>query len=229
MTNLIVMLTCSDMTVANAYEVFESCKDLPIDCWGFKDNRITLDEMKRLAAAMRSENKKIFFETIEIAEEACLKSAEHAVILGADYMLGGVFYPSVAQLLKKNGIKYYPYIGDIVEEPKVLMNSTPEEVAAQMEGIKKYGCEGVTLMAYENLKKDPTRNMYNFFEEEELSCIVAGNINSKSRVMAILGFDIFGFAVGSSFFKGDFDGPKGFREQIIEILSFMEEQQGSSK
>jgi hypothetical protein len=36
-SQLIVMLTQNDITVGNAQEVFESCKDLPINFWGFKN------------------------------------------------------------------------------------------------------------------------------------------------------------------------------------------------
>ena len=34
---LIVMLTNHDITVTNAAAVFEACKDLPTQHWGFKD------------------------------------------------------------------------------------------------------------------------------------------------------------------------------------------------
>ena len=34
---IIIMLTNNDITVTNAEEVFESCKDLPAKKWGFKD------------------------------------------------------------------------------------------------------------------------------------------------------------------------------------------------
>jgi hypothetical protein len=34
-TNLVIMLTHNDKTVKNAIEVFQSCKDLSINNWGF--------------------------------------------------------------------------------------------------------------------------------------------------------------------------------------------------
>ena len=34
--NLVVMLTYNDVTVKNAYEVFNTCKNLPVQHWGFK-------------------------------------------------------------------------------------------------------------------------------------------------------------------------------------------------
>ena len=36
-SKIIIMLTHNDQTVKNALEVFDSCKDLPVDFWGFKD------------------------------------------------------------------------------------------------------------------------------------------------------------------------------------------------
>jgi len=224
MSKLIVMLTCNDMTVKNAFEVFESCKDLPAACWGFKDNGISVDEMKKVAKSMKEADKTVFFETMALTEKDCLESAEHAITLGVDYMMGGVFFPSVAKVLHHNGIRYFPYIGDIVDKPMVLMNSTPEEVAAKKGCIKEHGCEGVTLMAYENLKNNPEKCMNVFSGNDDLDCIVAGKVNSKERIMAIRQFGLFGFAIGSSFFNGDFDGDGSFREQVKTILSFMEEQ-----
>ena len=50
---LIIMLTNHDITVSNAEEVFESCKDLPAKKWGFKDVGLPKEEMKRLAEKMK--------------------------------------------------------------------------------------------------------------------------------------------------------------------------------
>ncbi len=49
---IIIMLTNNDITVKNAEEVFESCKDLPAKKWGFKDVGLPKDEMIKLAAKM---------------------------------------------------------------------------------------------------------------------------------------------------------------------------------
>ena len=43
--DLIIMLTNNDITVSNAAEVFESCKDLPAKKWGFKDVGLPKEEM----------------------------------------------------------------------------------------------------------------------------------------------------------------------------------------
>ena len=36
---LIVMLTYKDRTVANAYDIFEQCKNSQAEFWGFKETR----------------------------------------------------------------------------------------------------------------------------------------------------------------------------------------------
>ena len=57
MPELIIMLTNNDITVSNAAEVFESCKDLPAKKWGFKDVGLPKEEMIALAKAMKDAGK----------------------------------------------------------------------------------------------------------------------------------------------------------------------------
>ena len=45
---LIVMLTHNDLTVSNAAEIFEQCKNTPAKFWGFKEVGLPLSEMKTL-------------------------------------------------------------------------------------------------------------------------------------------------------------------------------------
>ena len=46
MSQLIVMLTHNDETVANSAQVFDSCKDLPVEDWGFKNVGLPLPAMR---------------------------------------------------------------------------------------------------------------------------------------------------------------------------------------
>ena len=54
---IIIMLTNNDITVTNAEEVFESCKDLPAKKWGFKDIGLPKEEMIQLAKKMKDAGK----------------------------------------------------------------------------------------------------------------------------------------------------------------------------
>ena len=63
-SKLIVMLTHNDKTVPNALEVFESCKDLSVDFWGFKDVGVPKEEMVKIINAMKTAGKTTFLEVV---------------------------------------------------------------------------------------------------------------------------------------------------------------------
>ena len=61
---LIIMLTHNDITVSNAMKVFESCKDLPAQRWGFKDVGLSKEEMIQLNKAMKEAGKTTYLEVV---------------------------------------------------------------------------------------------------------------------------------------------------------------------
>ena len=83
---IIIMLTNNDITVKNAEEVFESCKDLPAKKWGFKDVGLPKDEMIKLAAKMKEAGKETYIEVVTYTEEGCLEGAKLAYECGFDYL-----------------------------------------------------------------------------------------------------------------------------------------------
>ena len=60
MSNLIVMLTLNDKTVENAIECFQSCVDLPIEYWGFKNVGIPYEKMTEGAVLFTTGSNSIF-------------------------------------------------------------------------------------------------------------------------------------------------------------------------
>ena len=52
--NLIVMLTHNDKTVNNAYEVFDNCKNSKGKYFGFKEEPLDSEEMKKLYKYMKN-------------------------------------------------------------------------------------------------------------------------------------------------------------------------------
>lgn len=61
---LTVMLTYNDMTVCNAHEIFEKCKNSSAEYWGFKEEPLARDEMKKLFAYMKECGKKTVLEVV---------------------------------------------------------------------------------------------------------------------------------------------------------------------
>ena len=81
---LIVMLTHNDVTVKNAKEVFEECKNSKANFWGFKEVGIPLDEMKELYSYMKQCGKTTFLEVVAYTEEECMEGAKMGVACGVD-------------------------------------------------------------------------------------------------------------------------------------------------
>ena len=50
---LIVMLTHNDLTVHNAYDIFDQCRNSRAKFWGFKEEPLPLEQMKKLFRYMK--------------------------------------------------------------------------------------------------------------------------------------------------------------------------------
>ena len=126
--DIIIMLTHHDVTVPNAAEVFEACKDIEnVKLWGFKNVGLPKDQMKALTAAMKAAGKTTFLEVVTYDEESCLDGAQTAIDCGFDYLMGTLYYDSVAKLLKDNGMDYLPFVGKVSGSPSIL-EGTNEEI-----------------------------------------------------------------------------------------------------
>jgi len=58
---MIIMLTYNDKTVSNALEIFNQCKELPVERWGFKNVGLPVKKMKKLIFNMKKAKKTTFF------------------------------------------------------------------------------------------------------------------------------------------------------------------------
>ena len=96
------MLTKNDHTVKNASDIFELCKDTSAQYWGFKEEGIPYDEMKKLFAYMKECGKTTALEVVAYTQEECLKGAETAIDCKCDILMVTVFYDSVNELCKKH-------------------------------------------------------------------------------------------------------------------------------
>ena len=98
--NLIVMLTHNDRTVENAYEIFDKCKNSKAKFWGFKEEPLPIDQMKKLYAYMKECGKTTFLEVVEYTEEKGLEGAKMAVECGCDILMGTMFFDSINEYCK---------------------------------------------------------------------------------------------------------------------------------
>lgn len=216
---LIVMLTCNDLTVKNAYEIFNQCKDSSVECWGLKEEPLEHEEMKKNFNYMKKCGKKTALEVVSYDKEKSLSSAKNAVEWGCDYLMGTVFSDAVNDLCKAHNIKYLPFVGGVSDWPSILEGNINDIIAQAKEYLSK-GVYGIDLLAY-RYNGNAVELIERFVEKIEAPVCVAGSINSYLKLDEIKRIAPWSFTIGSAFFENEF----GDRvpEQIEKVLQYMKQ------
>lgn len=215
--NLIVMLTHNDKTVKNAYEVFDKCKDYKAKYFGFKEEPLPLDEMKKLYKYMKDCGKKTVLEVVEYTEEKGLEGAKMAVECGCDILMGTKYYDSINEYCKKNGIKYMPFVGKVTERPSILEGSVDEMVDEANQLLKK-GVDGFDLLGY-RFTGDAVELNKKFVEKVDAPVCIAGSVNSYERLDELKNASPWAFTIGGAFFENKFG--EGFSKQIDNVYNYV--------
>lgn len=215
---LIVMLTHNDRTVANAPEIFEACKDSKAKLWGFKEEGLPLEDMKKLYAYMKECGKTTFLEIVAYTEEECMAGAKMAVECGVDILMGTLYFDSINDYCKANNLKYMPFVGKISGRPSVL-EGTPEEMIAEANDLLKKGVHGFDLLGYRYTGDAAALNKA-FVAGVDAPVCLAGSVNSYKRLDEVKDAASWAFTIGGAFFENKFDGT--FAEQIDKVCDYME-------
>jgi hypothetical protein len=214
MTKAIIMLTKDDSTVSDAVKVFHSIKNMGISCIGFKDKGLSPEGIKELVRLIRKENMEIYFEIVSETKDATLESAERAMELGVDYLIGGKYIRDVLGIIK-NRIKYYPYVGEIVGHP-CLLRGEPGEMIAEAKEFESLGIDGINLLAY-RYNGDVSQLIPTLQKAVNLPLIIAGNIDSLEKIRFITKLNISAFTMGTALFNKKF-APGGSLNAQIECV-----------
>ncbi len=217
---LIVMLTHHDVTVKNAKEVFESCKDLPVQNWGFKDVGLPPEEMKELCGLMKAAGKTTYLEVVTYTEAECMRGAKLAVECGFDILCGTIFYDSVAEYIKQHELKYCPFVGKVYGSPSVL-EGTPASCLEQEAEYRAKGAYGIDLLGYRYSQGDPEAFSAEFIKGSKLPVVLAGSIDSPARIEAVRKMNPWTFTMGSALFDKKFVPEGSFRDNLIKVVSLL--------
>lgn len=217
-SNLIVMLTHNDQTVKNAIEVFDECKDLSVECWGFKDVGLDKQSMRTLIDNMKDAGKTTFLEVVTYTEEQCMAGAKLSVEYGFDYLMGTIYYESVYEFLKKHDIEYLPFVGKVSGSPSVL-EGTIEEIIDNAIGLKRRGLTGFDLLAYRH--KQGEQLAHEFCRAVSGKNVIAGSINSFDRIKIMSDINPWGFTMGSALFTKSFDASGSLRRNLELVIEYM--------
>lgn len=216
---IIIMLTHHDVTVKNAEEVFEACKDLPVKFWGFKNVGLPKDKMKALASAMKAAGKVTFLEVVTYDETSCLEGAQTAIDCGFDYLMGTIYYDSVAKLLKDNGMAYLPFVGKVSGSPSIL-EGTNEEIIRNAKELMAKGITGFDILAYRHVV-DGEKLAYDFCKVVDAQICIAGSINSFARIDTMFDIGPWAFTMGSALFEKKFVPDGSFYDNLKAVTDYM--------
>ena len=214
---LIVMLTHNDVTVANAAEIFEECKDSKAKFWGFKEVGLPLDDMKKLFGYMKACGKTTFLEVVAYTEEECMEGAKMAAACGVDVLMGTLYFDSINDYCKENHLKYMPFVGKITGRPSVL-EGTAEGMIEEAKGLLKKGVYGFDLLGY-RYTGDAARLNKAFVAGVDAPVCLAGSINGYQRLDEVKDAAPWSYTIGGAFFENKFEG--SFAEQINKVCDYM--------
>ena len=216
---LIVMLTHNDMTVTDAYEIFDQCKKSKAKFWGFKEEPLPLEQMQKLFAYMKDCGKTTFLEVVSYSENECLEGARKAVACNCDFLMGTTFFDSVNDFCRENHLNYLPFVGKITGRPSVL-EGTPEEMINEANAYIAKGVYGIDLLGYRYTGDAALLNR-DFVKNMKVPVCIAGSVNSYERLQEIKDVSPWAFTIGGAFFENKFDGT--MKEQIDKVCNFMKE------
>lgn len=216
---LIVMLTHNDLTVTDAYEIFDQCKKSKAKFWGFKEEPLPLEQMQKLFAYMKDCGKTTFLEVVSYSENECLEGARKAVACNCDFLMGTTFFDSVKDFCRENHLNYLPFVGKITGRPSVLEGSLEEMINEANAYIAK-GVYGIDLLGYRYTGDAALLNR-DFVKNMKVPVCIAGSVNSYERLQEIKAVSPWTFTIGGAFFENKFGGT--FEEQIDKVCNFMKE------
>jgi len=219
MPEFIFMLTRNDVTVEDAFDVYDEVRDAGLRYVGFKDVGLPFDRLKALTEAIHEGGQEVMLEVVSEEKEDELRSARAALDLGVDYLLGGTHAGEVTRMISGTGIRYCPFPGRIVGHPSLLRGSIEEisQSAGRLAALD--GMWGLDLLAY-RYDGDVERLVRAVVESVEVPVIAAGSVDSEEKIRALADAGVWGFTVGSAIFEGRFaHNSASTREQVETVLA----------
>ena len=142
----IFMLIREDRTIADAREVYESVAGTGIGHVGCKDLGLPREELARLMEDIRANGHTSYLEVVSETEEATLESARAAAQIRPDNLIGGTLIEPIQEIIAGTGVRFYPYVGEVIDHP-CLLRGTIEEVAQAARDAEEPGVDGINLLA----------------------------------------------------------------------------------
>ena len=200
MIEFIFMLTRDDVTLSDAREVYASVSGTGLRHVGCKDVGLSRDELAALMDDIRSNGHETYLEVVSETEEETLQSARVAAEIRPDHLIGGTLIEPVQEILAGTGVKFWPYVGQIVGHPCLLRGSI-DEIVADTERAASLGVDGINLLAYRH-DGDVEALVRAVVGATDLPVICAGSVDSVERIRALDDCGAWAFTIGTAALDG---------------------------
>ena len=212
------MLTRADRTVADALDVLDDVRDLPLGHIGFKDVGVPPPALAAIHRRIKERGATSYLEIVSITPEACLASARVARDLGVDRLLGGTQVEDVLAVLDGSGVRYLPFPGRPFGHPTRLAGAAAE-IEDDCRRFSARGCAGVDLLAFRATEAEPIELVRAARRATTGTLLVAGGVGSPAQMRALREAGADAFTVGSAAFDGSFSPLVGsLRAQLRAVL-----------
>lgn len=202
--DFIFMLTRDDRTVAGGLALLDRICGLGLGHIGFKDIGVDPQTLATLARRIREIGAVSYLEVVSTTPADARMSAQLAVEIGIDRLLGGTEVAATLDIIAGTGIDYYPFPGFPVGHPTNLKGKAAD-IAGHCRDFMVKGCAGADLLAYRALEDKPlalVRAARGALGGGRL--IVAGGIAGAGQIADLAAAGADAFTVGTAVFEGDF-------------------------
>ena len=200
MIEFIFMLTRDDETLADARDVYASIAQTGVRHVGCKDVGLPREELQALLSEIKANGHTTYLEVVSESEEATLASARVAAEIGPDYLIGGTLVEPVQEIIAGAGIKFFPYVGQVVGHPCLLRGSIAE-IADGARRAEALGVDGINLLAY-RYDGEVDALVEAVGEATALPVIAAGSVDSAERIRALERRGVWAFTIGTAALDG---------------------------
>ncbi len=205
----IFMLTRNDKTVEDAEQHLATALAAGVHHIGFKDVGLPVDRLKGLNETIKAGGATSYLEVVSLDADSEVASAQAAVDIGVDILLGGTNVEAVMPIIAGRGIQYFPFPGRIEGHPSVLAGSIDEIVESAETLAAQDGVDGLDLLAYRS--SENVRGLIAAVcAAVDKPVFVAGSIGSRDRIEIVRRSGAAGFTIGTAALDGDYaaDSPE---------------------
>jgi hypothetical protein len=217
MTELILMLTKDDVTIADCLSAYDQLRGTDVQWVGFKDIGPAADTLQELTRRIHADGRHAVLEVVSEDRDAEMRSVAVGTDLGVDLIMGGTRVDESAAVAARSGISYYPFPGTIQGHPSRLAGTLSDIVASAKEVSSHPDVSGLDLLAY-RWPGDVPELIRQVVAAVDVPVVVAGSIDSPERFAAVRNAGAWALTVGTAAVTGQLMPGGSFRDQVNTAL-----------